>query len=245
LKNSYRSIFISDIHLGSTASQCDLLLKFLEKIKTEKIYLVGDIIDLWALKKNWFWTTGHNEVIRKFLKFADKGIPITYVIGNHDELLSFLIGYQFGNIKICKESEYTLLDGRNLLIIHGDAFDNILLKAHWLGVLGASAYDYLILLNKWFNKIRTLFGKPYWSLAGFLKRQVKEAGSFIEKFELSVIEEAKRRGYDGVIAGHIHKSDIKILKNKLYANIGDGVDSCCCLVENHDGTLETIWWNRL
>jgi UDP-2,3-diacylglucosamine pyrophosphatase LpxH len=243
-KPHYRAIFVSDIHLGSSASQTELLLSFLEHVKTDKIYLVGDIIDLWALKRSWYWSTGHNEVVRKLLKFADKGIPLTYVIGNHDELLRFLVGFRFGNIEICKEAEHQTLDGRNILIIHGDAFDNVLQNAHWLGVLGSHAYDYLVTINLWFNRVRALFGRPYWSLAGYLKRQVKEAGAFIEKFEIAVTDEAKHRGFDGVICGHIHKADVKLVDQTLYANIGDGVDSCCCLVETDEGNLETVWWTR-
>lgn len=243
MKNHYRALFVSDIHLGSSASQTELLLRFLEKTKADRIFLVGDIIDLWSLKRNWFWSTGHNEVIRRFLKMADKGTQLTYVIGNHDELLRFLCGHTFGNIEIAKEATHTMLDGKNLLVIHGDAFDNVLQNAHWLGVLGSHAYDYLVTLNLWFNRIRALFGRPYWSLAGYLKRQVKEAGAFIEKFEIAVTDEAKHRGFSGVVCGHIHKADVKLIDQIVYANIGDGVDSCCCLVETLEGNLETIHWS--
>lgn len=240
--NCYRSVFISDIHLGSSASQTDLLLNFLHNIKTDHIYLVGDIIDLWSLKRNWNWTTEHNEVIRKLLKFADTGTPITYVIGNHDELLRFLHGFTFGNIAVCNEAVHTMLGGSKMLVIHGDAFDNIIQHHHKLALLGGHAYDYLVTVNMWFNKVRALLGRPYWSLSGYLKRQVKEAGAFIENFELAVVEEAARRGYAGAICGHIHKADVKILNGLIYANIGDGVDSCCCLVETEDGRLETVMW---
>ncbi len=235
----YRTTFLSDIHLGSTACQTSLLLNFLKTLKTDKIFLVGDIIDLWALKRNWFWPLDHNEVVRAIFEFSDT-IPLIYVIGNHDELLGFLDGYQFGNLKICRETIHQMVDGRKLLVIHGDAFDLILKNAHWLSVLGSAIYDYLIIANIWINRLRSILGWPYWSLAGALKHRVKDAGNFIQHYERIVTEDSHRKGYDGVISGHIHVPAIKTIGDQLYMNIGDMVDSCTVLVEDHEGNFSHI-----
>ena len=212
-------------------------------MNTEKLYLVGDIIDLWALKRNWFWPTETNEIIRIIFKFSDT-IPLIYVIGNHDELLRFLVGYQFGNLKICRETEHQLIDGNKLLVIHGDAFDIVIQNAHWLGVLGSYAYDYLVILNMWVNRVRTFFGRPYWSLAGYLKAKVKDAGSFIEKFEKLVTDEARRKNCQGVVVGHIHVPAIKTINQILYMNIGDMVDSCTVLVEDLEGNFSHVYLSK-
>lgn len=241
-KHHYRTIWISDFHLGTKDSQAVLLLDFLKYTESEKLFLVGDIIDGWHLKKSWNWKQSHNDVIQKILRKARKGTEVIYIPGNHDEAARDYVGLDFGGIAIRRESEHTLLDGKRLLILHGDEFDGVMQYAKWLAKVGDTLYTWALTLNRYFNKIRRWMGKPYWSLSQYLKHKVKNAVSFITKFETILADAAKRREYDGVVCGHIHQAEIKTYDDILYLNCGDWVESLTALVEHHDGRVEILYW---
>ena len=238
----YRAIWISDIHLGTRGCRADLLLDFLRSTETEYLYLVGDIIDGWRLKKSWYWTQSHNDVVQKLLRKARKNTKVIYVPGNHDEALRDYVDLQFGGVTVVSEAIHVTADGRRLLVLHGDQFDGVVKFARWLAVLGDSAYNSLIVINSGFNAIRRRLGLPYWSLSGYLKNRVKNAVEFISRFEDAVADEARRRGVDGVVCGHIHKAEIRDIQGVLYCNDGDWVESCTALVEHFDGRLEILDW---
>ena len=240
----YRAIFISDVHLGTRGCKAQYLLDFLKHNDADYIYLIGDIIDCWRLSKGWFWPQAHNDVVQKLLRKARKGTQVIYVPGNHDEPLRDYDDHDFGEVAVMNEAEHVTADGRRLLIIHGDAFDGIVRYAPWLAKLGDSAYTMALTLNHWFNRLRVAFGYPYWSLSAWLKSRVKDAVKFIGDFEHAVTAEAKRRGYDGVVCGHIHQAALKEIDGVLYANDGDWVESCTALVEHRDGRLEIVAWAK-
>lgn len=240
--NRYRSIWISDIHLGTRGCKADLLLDFLRHNESEYLYLVGDIVDCWRLRRSWYWTQSHNDVVQKLLRKARKGTRVYFVPGNHDEPFRDYVELQFGGITVLSEAVHEMADGRRFLILHGDAFDGIVRYARWLAFLGDRAYNTMIAINHWYNELRHLCGYDYWSLSAYLKHKVKNAVEFISSFEHAVAEEAKRRGVDGVICGHIHKAEIRRIDDILYCNDGDWVESCTALVEHRDGRLEIIDW---
>jgi UDP-2,3-diacylglucosamine pyrophosphatase LpxH len=240
----YRAIFISDVHLGTRGCKADYLLDFLKHNDADHIYLIGDIIDCWRLSKGWFWPQAHNDVVQKLLRKARKGTQVIYVPGNHDEPLRDYDDHDFGDVHVLNEAVHVTADGRRLLIIHGDAFDGIVRYAPWLAKLGDSAYTMALAANHWFNRARVAFGYPYWSLSAWLKSRVKDAVKFIADFEHTVTAEAQRRGFDGVVCGHIHQAALKEIDGILYANDGDWVESCTALVEHRDGRLEIIEWAR-
>ena len=240
--NHYRAIWISDTHLGTVGCQADSLLDFLKHNRSDTLYLVGDIIDGWQLKKNWYWPQSHNDVIQKILRQARKGCRVIYVPGNHDEGARQFAGLALGGIPIVRRAEHVLLDGRRLLVIHGDEFDNVIRYAKWLAYLGDTLYTFTLFLNRIYNKVRTRLGYSYWSLSRYLKHQVKNAVSFILDFEVALIEEARRQGFDGVVCGHIHHAEIKDINGMLYCNDGDWVESLTALVETTDGQLDIIHW---
>lgn len=244
-KNIYRAIWISDIHLGTSGAQAEHLLEFLKYNESKYLYLVGDIIDGWRLTKKWYWPQSHNDVIQKILRKARKGTNITFIPGNHDEGARTFLGMTFGDIKIKKEAFHKTAKKEKLWIVHGDLFDEVMQHARWLAYLGDSAYTFLLWLNKWFNKIRRFLNLPYWSLSKYIKFKVKKAVSFINAFETLMVKEASRRGCDGVVCGHIHKSELKRINNLIYANDGDWVESLTALVEHRDGELEIINWSEL
>lgn len=244
IKKGYRTVWISDLHLGTSGCKSELLLDFLKQIKTETIYLVGDIVDGWRLKKKWYWPQSHNDVVQKLLRKARKGIKVIFIPGNHDEAARKYIGVNFGDIKIMKYAIHKTIKGKKLWTIHGDQFDGIIKHAKWLAYLGDKGYVALIKINTLFNKFRKFFKLPYWSLSQFLKHKVKKAVSFVTAYEQIMAKEAKRRGYDGVVCGHIHKAELKIIDGIIYANDGDWVESLTALVENYDGTLEIIDWSE-
>ncbi|MBU6467877.1 MAG: UDP-2,3-diacylglucosamine diphosphatase [Betaproteobacteria bacterium] len=240
--HQYRTIWISDTHLGTPGCQADYLLDFLRTHEAETIYLVGDIIDGWQLKKGWYWPQTHNDVIQKLLRKARKGTHVVYVPGNHDELARQFIGLAFGEIKVCDEAIHTLQDGRKLWIVHGDLFDGITEHAKWLSHLGDTLYTMILKFNQWFNAVRVKMGLPYWSLSQYLKHQVKNAINYIAQFEEVMVAEAKRRGCHGVVCGHIHRAEIREIDGLLYCNDGDWVESLTALVETYDGQLKIIEW---
>jgi UDP-2,3-diacylglucosamine pyrophosphatase LpxH len=238
----YRTIFISDTHLGTPGCNADLLLDFLKSVECETLYLVGDIIDAWQLRKGWYWPPKHNDIVRCVLKAAKHGTHVIYVPGNHDELLRDYIGLHLGDIELQREAIHETADGRRLLVIHGDQFDSIVMYHRWLAFLGDSAYVMLLKANKLVNAVRRGFGLPYWSLAAHLKKRVKNAVQFICRYEEVVAHAAHERGVDGVVCGHIHSAEIRQFGDVTYYNDGDWVESCTALVEHADGTMEVIDW---
>lgn len=239
----YKSIFISDVHLGSKDSKAAELNEFLKTVESENIYLVGDIIDAWKIQQNKFkWKNSHTDVVRTLLKKSRKGTQIIYVAGNHDEFLRPMIRYaaNFGNVKICNQIVHEGLDGKKYLVVHGDLFDGITRLSPWLSFMGDKAYDVLLDLNSRFNWIRHRLGFGYWSLSKWLKHRVKKAIDFIFEFELTITAYAKRKGYDGVICGHIHYAEIKTVNDIIYMNDGDWVESKTALVEHMDGRWEIL-----
>lgn len=240
--NKYRTIWISDIHLGTPGCQADALLHFLKHNESDTLYLVGDIIDGWQLRKNWFWPQSHNDVIQKVLRKARKGTQVVFIPGNHDEAARQFAGMTFGDIPIMETAVHVTADGKRLWVVHGDEFDQVVRYAKWLAYLGDTLYNLALTMNRMLNNIRIKLGYPYWSLSQFLKQQVKNAVNFILEFEHALIHEAKHRGYDGVVCGHIHKAEIKQVDGLLYCNDGDWVESLTALVEHPCGMLEIVHW---
>ncbi len=241
----YRTIWISDVHLGTAGCKAEFLLDFLKYNESDKLYLVGDIIDGWRLKKGWRWDQLHNDVVQKVLRKARKGTHVVYVPGNHDEFARPYVEHSFGEIKVMFEAVHTTVDGKRLWITHGDLFDGVIQHAKWLAYLGDSAYTFVLSLNHWFNRLRSKLGLNYWSLSQYLKLRVKNAVTFITTFEQVLTTEAKRRGFDGVVCGHIHKAEIREINGVLYCNDGDWVESLTALVETYEGELKIVEWNVL
>jgi UDP-2,3-diacylglucosamine pyrophosphatase LpxH len=238
----YRTIWISDLHLGTRGCKAEFLLDFLKYTEAETIYMVGDIIDGWRLKKSWYWPQTHNDVIQKVLRKVRKGTRVIYVPGNHDEWLRDFTQLQFGGVEVVEDAIHITADGRRLLVIHGDAFDAVVMHARWLALLGDGAYTATLWLNRYFNTVRRRLGYPYWSLSAYLKRRVKNAMQYIGSFADAVADEARRRGVEGVVCGHIHHAELREIGGILYCNSGDWVESCTALVEHFDGRLELIDW---
>jgi UDP-2,3-diacylglucosamine pyrophosphatase LpxH len=240
-----RSVFISDVHLGTRGCQAELLLDFIACISCERLYLVGDIIDGWKLRSGWWWPQAHNDVVQKLLRLARKGVEVIYIPGNHDEVVRDFCGVHFGGVIVARDAVHEMADGRRFLVTHGDEFDGVVRNARWLAFLGDWAYRGVLMLNTLLNLWRRRLGFGYWSFSAYLKVKVKNALAFIENFELAVAEEARRRGVDGVICGHIHKAEIRQIGPITYANDGDWVESCTALVEHLDGRLEILRWANL
>ncbi len=238
-----RSIFLSDIHLGARGCQADQLLDFLREYEGEHLFLVGDIIDFWAMGRSIQWSSMQNTVVQKILRRARHGEKVVFIPGNHDEALRDYDSTTFGDILIANEWTHVTADGKRLLLIHGDQFDQVIRHHRWLAILGDVGYDLLVRINGWLSWWRrTLRINGYWSLAGYAKRKVKSAVTFIFDFEESVIHAVRDRGLDGVVCGHIHSAAIKNIDGLLYVNCGDWVDSCTAIVEHLDGQLELIEW---
>ena len=241
----FRAIFLSDIHLGTASCQAERLLEFLRHTDSEQLYLVGDVIDGWQLRRRWYWHQSHNDVVQKVLRKVRKGTRVTYVAGNHDEAMRHFLGLAFGGIEIRAEAEHVTADGRRLLVIHGDLFDAVVQQAKWLAHVGDALYHVALKLNRWVNHWRAKLGFPYWSLAQFLKHRVKNAVGYIGKFEEALAHEARRRAFDGVVCGHIHKAEIRDIGGILYCNDGDWVESLTALVELESGELRIIDWKSI
>jgi UDP-2,3-diacylglucosamine pyrophosphatase LpxH len=237
-----RAAFVSDVHLGSKGCRADQLLEFLKSVEVEYLFLVGDIVDLWAMKKNFYWPQEHNNVLRTVLGKAKGGTKVIYVPGNHDEELREFCGSIFGNLEIHREYVHHTADGRRLLVMHGDEFDAVVKCSPWLANLGSTMYGFLLWLNRYVNSVRRLFSLPYWSLAGFLKHRVKNAVQYISSFEQAVAHAARKRGVDGVVCGHIHRAEITDIDGVQYCNDGDWVESCSALVEDMNGRLSIWTW---
>ena len=238
----YRAIWISDIHLGTSGCKAEFLLDFLRVNESDQLYLVGDIVDGWQLKRGWYWKQSHNDVVQKVLRKARKGTKVTYIVGNHDEVLREFLGLRFGEILIENEAVHELRDGRRLWVTHGDLFDGVIQYAKWLAYLGDTAYTMALKVNDHFNYLRHKMGMSYWSFSQYLKHRVKNAVSFITAFEEALTTEARRRGYDGVVCGHIHRPEIREINGILYCNDGDWVESLSALVETHEGELKLVFW---
>jgi UDP-2,3-diacylglucosamine pyrophosphatase LpxH len=238
----YRSIFLSDIHLGTRGCNAAFLLDFLSATSCERLYLVGDVVDGWRLKKSWYWHPEFDEVVRALLEKARTGTQVIYIPGNHDEMFRDWLGLELQGIRLQGEAVHVAADGRRFLVIHGDEFDGVIRYAKFLAHLGDWAYDWALVLNRVFNAARRRLGYPYWSLSAWLKRQVKEAVKAIDRFEVALAGEARRRGLEGVICGHIHHAEMRPVQGILYMNDGDWVESCTALVEHADGRFELLDW---
>lgn len=238
----YRAIWISDIHLGTKGCKADFLLDFLRHTESDWLYLVGDIVDGWRLKKSWYWPQSHNDVVQKLLRKARKGAKVIYIPGNHDSAMRDYCGNQFGGVVVEYDAIHEMQDGRRFLVTHGDEFDGIVKYARWLAALGDNAYAFALKLNDWYNWYRRRMGLPYWSLSAYLKHKVKNAVAFIGSYEQLLVDEARKREVDGVICGHIHHAEMRAFSGLMYCNDGDWVESCTALVEHLDGRLEILRW---
>jgi UDP-2,3-diacylglucosamine pyrophosphatase LpxH len=238
----FRSLFISDVHLGTRGCQAQRLLDFLRYHDADAIYLVGDIVDGWQLKSSWYWPQAHNDVVQKLLRKGRKGARLVYIPGNHDEFLRGYYGTHFGGIEVVESVIHESPDGRRYLVIHGDCFDLVVTQARWLALLGDKAYEFAVFINRLFNGVRRRLGFPYWSLSQWAKLKVKNAVSYIGEFEKTLVAEAQREQVNGVICGHIHKAAVHDDFGIRYINCGDWVESCTAIAEHYDGRFEIITW---
>jgi UDP-2,3-diacylglucosamine pyrophosphatase LpxH len=238
----YRTVFISDLHLGTAGCQAGPLLEFLKTHPSEQLYLVGDIFDGWQLRKRWYWPQSHNDVVQKLLRRARKGCRVVYVPGNHDEFARQFVGHSFGGIEVVSEAVHVTAAGEQLWVLHGDRFDGVIQCAKWLAHMGDTLYEFTLRLNRHLNRLRGRLGLPYWSLSAYLKHKVKKALNYVTDFETAVAHEARRRGHQGVVCGHIHRAEMRRIDGVLYCNDGDWVESRTALVEHHDGRLELLHW---
>jgi len=242
-KRRYRSVWISDLHLGTPGCQAQALLDFLKHVESDTLFLVGDIIDGWQLRRSWYWPQSHNDVIQKLLRKARKGTRVIFIPGNHDEFARRYVDHNFGGVDVADEWIHETADGRRLWIVHGDLFDGVIQCAKWLAHVGDSLYEFTLKLNRHLNSLRARLGLPYWSLSKYLKLKVKRAVSYVGDFESAVAREARKRGVQGVVCGHIHHAELRDIDGILYANDGDWVESLTALVEHADGRLEIIDWS--
>ncbi len=238
-----RTVWISDLHLGTPGCQAEPLLDFLRSVECETLFLVGDIIDGWQLRRSWYWPQAHNDVVQKLLRKARKGTRVCFVPGNHDEFARKYLGHNFGGVDVVRDAVHTLANGRRLWVTHGDHFDGVIQCAKWLAYVGDWAYELTLRINRHLNSLRARLGLPYWSLSRYLKLKVKRAVSYVGDFEAAVAREARARGVQGVVCGHIHHAEIRDIDGVLYCNDGDWVESLTALVEHADGRLEIIEWS--
>lgn len=244
--NQVRSVFLSDIHLGTRACQAERLLDFLREHPSEYLFLIGDIIDFWSMSRGIVWTRAQNTVVQKVLRRARHEGKVMLIPGNHDEALREYDGTSFGDIRVAREYVHTAADGRRYLLVHGDEFDQVTRYHRWVAILGDVSYNILVRINGWLSWCRRRLGSPgYWSLAGYAKRKVKTAVSFIFDFEDSVLHAVRERQLDGVICGHIHWASIRDCDGIRYLNCGDWVDSCTAIVEHLDGRMELVQWGAV
>ena len=234
-----RTVWISDVHLGTRTSNVQALLQFLRDYHCEKFYVVGDLIDIWQLRRGRYWPQSHNDVIQKILRKARKGVTVTYIPGNHDEFVNTFAG-SYGNISICKHAIHQTADGRRVLVIHGHELDTVVQNVKWLAYLGDAGYQFLLSLNPAINFVRRRLGLGYWSLSAYAKKRVKDAVNFIGEFEKAIVRYAEKFRVDAVLCGHIHSASIHQLTGVTYYNCGDWVESCTAMVEQHDGRIELV-----
>ena len=238
----YRTIWLSDFHLGTKDVRADYLLDFLQHNESETLYLVGDIFDGWALSRSLNWDQFHNDVIQIILRKAQQGTRVVYLPGNHDEFARDYLGLRLGRIQVMQEIIHVTADGRKLLVLHGDVFDGVIRHARWLSVLGSKIYRILLILNRVLNRARRLWGMSYWSLSAYMKHRTKRAVQVIADFENAMVDVAQAKGADGVVCGHVHFAEIRDFGAILYANAGDWIESFTGLVEHFDGRLELLRW---
>jgi UDP-2,3-diacylglucosamine pyrophosphatase LpxH len=240
-----RTVWISDVHLGTPGCQAKALLDFLRHVECDTLFLVGDIIDGWQLRRNWYWPQAHNDVIQKLLRQARKGTRVIFIPGNHDEFARKYLDQAFGGIEVAEEWIHTTADGRKLWVTHGDLYDGVIQCARWLALLGDSLYEFTLKLNRHLNSWRARMGLPYWSLSRYLKLKVKRAVSYVGDFEQALAREARKRGVDGLVCGHIHHAEMRDIDGILYCNDGDWVESLTALVEHADGHLAILDWGEV
>jgi len=241
-RRRYRTIWISDIHLGTRGCNDRMLIDFLDHVDSETLYLVGDIIDGWRMKKRYYWPERHNAIVRRLMKRAKRGTEVIYIPGNHDEMFRQFAGMNFGGVKIRKKAIHITADGRRLLVLHGDEFDTVVMAHRWLAFAGDAAYEFLMKLNVGVNWCRRRFNLPYWSLSKHAKHRVKNAVEFISRFEDAVAHEARVKNVAGVVCGHIHTAEVRHYGEVTYYNDGDWVEGCTALVEHFDGRMEILHW---
>ncbi len=246
-RRKYRTVWISDIHLGTKGCNAELLIDFLDNVDSDTMYLVGDIIDGWRLKKKFYWPAAHNDIVWRILKRAKRGTRIIYIPGNHDEMFRQFSGLNFGGVEIRRAAFHDTADGRRLMVLHGDEFDTIMLAHRWLAFVGDALYHFMMALNRWTNAVRQRLGLPYWSLSKMAKHKVKNAVEFISHYEKVVSRAAAQRGVDGVVCGHIHTAEHRMIEQEdgssvEYWNDGDWVEGCNALVEHEDGQMEILHW---
>ena len=234
-----RTAWISDVHLGTRSSNAAALLEFLRDYECDRLYVVGDLIDIWQLRRGRYWPQQHNDVIQKILRKARKGVPVIFIPGNHDEFVNSF-GGAYGNISIQQHAIHQLADGRRMLVIHGHELDTVVQNAKWLAFLGDVGYQFLLSLNPAINFCRRRFGLGYWSLSAYAKKRVKDAVNFIGEFEKAIVRYAEKFSVNTVLCGHIHSAAIRQIGDVTYYNCGDWVESCTALVEQRDGTLELV-----
>lgn len=243
-ERSYRTLFISDVHLGTRNSQAELLLDFLKYTEAETIYLVGDIVDFWRIKRGAIWPQTHNDVLQKLLRKVRKGTRIIFIPGNHDEGIRDYAGMHFGGVEIERQALHVTADGRRFVVLHGDEYDVIVRYARWLALLGDRGYEFALWCNMPLNFIRRRLGLGYWSLSAYLKHRVKRAANFIGAFEANLAEEARRQNVDGIICGHIHHAASRMIDGVHYINTGDWVESCTAIGETESGEMQLIRWRE-
>ena len=243
-RRQFRTIWISDVHLGTRGCNDQLLIDFLDHCDSETLYVVGDIIDGWRMKKRFYWPERHNAIVRRIMKRAKRNSRVVYIPGNHDEMFRQFSGMNFGGVEIRRSAVHETADGRRLLVLHGDEFDAVVMSQRWLAFLGDAAYTFLLRLNVAINAVRRRLNLPYWSLSAHAKHKVKDAVAFISRFEETVATAARKRELDGVVCGHIHTAEARDFDGLEYYNDGDWVESCTALVEHFDGRMEILRWSE-
>jgi UDP-2,3-diacylglucosamine pyrophosphatase LpxH len=242
MKHQYRSMFISDVHLGTRDARSDCLLHMLRHTEAEFIYLLGDIVDLWSMKKGWHWPQTNNQIMRCLMRKVQDGTRVVYIPGNHDERLRDYLGSNINDIQICQDTIHTTVNNKTLLLIHGDEFDSVVMTNKYLVYFGDWLYNNIVVVNRYYNSVRRKLGFPYWSFSNFLKTHTRKAMQYIQSFESAVVHEARNRGVDGVVCGHIHHPAIKAINGVTYLNTGDWVENCTVIVENCSGELQLLYW---
>ena len=240
----YRTVWLSDIHLGYKDCKAEYLLDFLEHNRIDTLYLVGDIVDMWAMSKQFLWPESHNKLFHTLLSLQGAGTKVIYLPGNHDEPAQKYDGMHFGEVEIHRQYIHETADGRKLLLLHGDQFDQDVCFGPIHAWVGDKAYDLLLFLNRWYNKARTWMGFPYWSLAGYIKSKVKGANEAVERYKSACRNKARELGVDGVVCGHIHHPEIELKDGILYCNDGDWIENCSALTENEQGELSLVYWAK-
>lgn len=243
-KTHYPAVWISDVHLGYKDCQAQYLLDFLNAIECDVLYLVGDIVDLWSMKRQFFWHPSHYDVLALIQQKAKEGTRVIYIPGNHDETFRHYANESLFGIEVHKQYIHTTKANKRFLLLHGDDLDSATRYNKLISIAGDAGYDLLLFLNRWTNRIRRLFGGNYWSLASWIKARVNKAREAIDAFEKAAIHEAKKQAVDGIICGHIHHPAVKVVDGILYCNDGDWIESCTALVENSSGRIELLHWSE-